>query len=516
MMRKDVISRVCHALVCLCLVALCSLLFLPSALAQDTAGWKNFFAVCWQDSPTVHIKYAKQMGYDYIGLNGAAIPSDLSWITARAGLKYYLVSPHNNKQNVFKGYKQVIYVDKTNYTQAEKDFYNSYLAWKSTDQFPNNLATGWFDSSTGFYGMWDFQQQRVIDHVVDNILITARSFENKSIGFTFGGVMFDVPRLWGDFHRITGGYTDLIQWTGKNSSLLHSGVSHQYATYPEGLVAFFKTLKTKMKQEFPNAKWIIEPAKLYNVDWPHADGWIEEVKLRADKNELTPDFLSQEHWGTQFVDDSNNFNSGMNIAKDMVGSTHPLDYNDSDSGNRTVAAKAAINGAWYNWFGRMGVLPVTKYADGDSIANVAPRLKLIRVLPNWDNLSNVPLLSRSWDGKIYKSTRSYADPNVIYSRHWKTGKLFAVFNTHSGVVKLNAGETIASIKRINEYFEEATDGSSDLAISGSEIRLKSTVNIPNYTRNGVASGVKGVGYIITLGGGDRTAPAAPTGLRVMQ
>ena len=42
----------------------------------------------------------------------------------------------------------------------------------------------------------------------------------------------------------------------------------------------------------------------------------------------------------------------------------------------------------------------------------------------------------------------------MYSRHWKTGKLFAVFTSTSGVVKLKPGETLVSIRSANGYFEE--------------------------------------------------------------
>ena len=472
-------------------------------------GWKNFFAVAWHNAPQDHIKYAKQMGYDYIGINNLAAPSGYSWITERAGLKFYLVNPYWNKQYLFQGYNSTLPLTRS-YTTAEKDFYEKYMVWKSSEAFPNNLATGWFDGAGDRpYAMLDYQQQAVIDYAVEKIILAAKSFEDTSIGFTFAGVMFDVPRLKGDFHIWKDGansWVNISYWTGSDSSLLHSGITHEYATYQDGLAAFYKQLKTRMKQAFPNSKLIHEPARLYRDDWD--DEWIKQIKDRADKNELTPDMLFQEFGGTEFVDDARNFNSGINITKDMVGSTQPLN-NSSEYGNRLIAAKAGINGAWYNWFGRMGKLGI----DKDTIENVAPRLKLIRVLPNWDNLSNVPLSSRSWDASIYQSPRSYADANVIYSRHWKTGKLFAVFNTHNGVIKLNSGETVQSIFRVDSYFKETTDGSGDITISGNEIRLKSSVAIPTDAKTNTAAGV---GYILTLAGGtsDTTSPtvtiASPT------
>ncbi|WP_295103873.1 sialidase family protein, partial [uncultured Candidatus Kuenenia sp.] len=165
-------------------------------------------------------------------------------------------------------------------------------------------------------------------------------------------------------------------------------------------------------------------------------------------------------------------------TKDKVGNSQTSEADEYR--NRLFAAKAGINGAWYNWFGDTGDMP-----DFESITKVDSGLKLIRCLPNWDNLNNVPLSERSWDGSVYQSTKSYAGSDVMYSRHPKTGKLFAVFLTLSGAITLNAGETATSVKRTDGYFIESVDGSADVSIVGNEIRLKSKDNI-------------GKGYIFTV------------------
>ncbi|MCC6220695.1 MAG: hypothetical protein IT291_05570 [Deltaproteobacteria bacterium] len=483
-----------------------------SALTSDN-GWKNMFAVCWHNSPPEHIKYARQMGYDYIGLNNYMTVAQVDGLGNKSGLRFYMVDPQYNKEFVFKGFNDMI--SNRTFTQAEKDFYNGYMAWKSTEAFPNNLASGHFWSSGTFHAMWDFQQQRVVDMVVEGIIAGGKGLEDSAADFRFAGVMFDVPRLYGDFHywKSDGSvpFTRMSNWTGSDSALLHSGITHAYPTYQDGFAAFFKKLSTRMKQEFPNAKWILEPGKIYNTEWLHADGWVEEIVLRSDKNLLVPDFLSQEHGGTQFIDDGRIFSAGLNITKDMVGSTTPLDYGRSELGQRTMAAKAAINGAWLNWFGRMGKMSAE---FTDKIENVAPRLKLIRVIPNWDNLRGVSLTSRSWNGSVYQSPTSYADANVIYSRHWKTGKLFVVFNNHSGVVRLKTGEAVQAVRRVDSYFVETVDGMSDVLISGGTISLKSSVPIPIDSQSNSSAGV---GYIVTIStAADTIAPASPTGLKVIQ
>ena len=161
----------------------------------------------------------------------------------------------------------------------------------------------------------------------------------------------------------------MTYWTGSESSLVHDGIIHEYSTHSEAKVAFYKQLNARIKNEYPDAKWIIEP-------WTFYGDWISTIKDRPDKDELTPDMFFQESYGTQFVDDSRNFNSGMNITKDMVGSTQPNMV--SEEKNRLIAAKAGINGAWYNWFGRFGGSKLDDQAyipDFRSITEVYPPLK---------------------------------------------------------------------------------------------------------------------------------------------
>ena len=162
---------------------------------------------------------------------------------------------------------------------------------------------------------------------------------------------------------------------------------------------------------------------------------------------------------------------------------------------------AGINGAWYNWFGQFGISG-TKMPNFQSITDVYPRLKVIRVIPNWDNLLNVPLSQRSWDGAVYKSYNSYISSDVMYTHHWKNPKkLFAVYNTVNGKIKLRPNETIVSIKNVNGYFEENIDVKNLFKITsktdGDEIVFANpaTVIIDNDALN---NQVKGNGYIITL------------------
>ncbi|HAZ07854.1 MAG TPA: hypothetical protein DCZ01_04860, partial [Elusimicrobia bacterium] len=117
----------------------------------------------------------------------------------------------------------------------------------------------------------------------------------------------------------------------------------------------------------------------------------------------------------------------------------------------------------------------------------------------------------------------------MYSRHpggvansANKGKLFAVFNSTNGVIKISPGETISSVRRANEYFEEGLiDASGDVNIIAAgghlEISLNASVvkqiDIDTVGTNEVGIGqVKGNGYILTLSHAATTAPVITSAL----
>ncbi|MFO0792852.1 MAG: LamG-like jellyroll fold domain-containing protein, partial [Candidatus Brocadiaceae bacterium] len=471
------------------------------------SDWRNWYGIVWRDTPENTIEYARQMGYDYIAARSYYV-STYKNNPDCAGLKYYIIDPHwdpyvytdlPDVSSLGTDVQRGKLVDATkSYTQDQKNWYNKRMVWKSNDPFPYNLAPSVFPelNPDRFTVVWDLQQQAVINELVDKIIRLFKSYENPNLPFTFMGYGLDVPRLNNEFRYLTSTgavRTTLVHWTKTDSGLLHDNITHEYSSFTEGMYAFYKQLNNRMRQEFPNAKWIIEPARIYDgTGSVSGDEWVYSIKNRADKDELTPDMISQEGPVSDFVDNSNNFNSGVNITKDRVGCSQNSIIEEDV--NRLIAAKAGDNGAWFNWFGRFGGFRTMP--DFQSIADVYPRLKLIRCIPNWDNLNNVPLLNRSWDGNIYQSPKSYISSDVMYSYHPKTGKLFAVFLTTKGVIKLNTGEKVISVKRADDFFLEAEDGASDVNIVGSEITLKSGVAINVDASNGQ---VMGNGYIFTLG-----------------
>jgi hypothetical protein len=98
-------------------------------------------------------------------------------------------------------------------------------------------------------------------------------------------------------------------------------------------------------------------------------------------------------------------------------------------------------------------------------------LQLIRVVANWDNLNGVNVTARRWDGYAYISPNSRIDDNIIYSRQPQTQKLFVVFLNGKGEIRLNPGEKVVSIKRVDNFFCETTDALEELKVEGNKVRL---------------------------------------------
>lgn len=462
-------------------------------LTASAADCRDLFGVMWVGNAHDNLKFAKQMGYDCIAYEWPMETDPLA-----AGMKFFLQGPPETRDLFIKTGAAPQWwggsaVDATKtYTPEVIQFDNSYYAWKSNAAFPDNLATGWFFTNTEHSIEPDWQQQAVIDLYINNSIALAKSLERPSIGFTFGGFTWDVPDLTGDFwsgpQDAAGQQVGLSYWTGSDSTLLHSGITHQYSTYTEGRAAMYKQLFSTMKQQFPQAITYMEPYFIYDL-------WIAKIKDRPDAAQLMPTVMSQEVNGTQFVDDSRIFASGL-ITKDRISISQAHSY-DKPS-NLLYAAKAAINGGWYNWYGCFGGegggLP-----EYNNIYEVPAWMQLIRRLPAWDNFAGVPLSSRSWNGTAYSSPNSYADANVIYSRNPKTGKIFVVFLNGSGAVTLRGAESVASIQKTDGFFIEAGDGMADVSISGSTVKLTNMANA-------------GKGYIITTQGSTQNQP--PTGVTI--
>lgn len=414
--------------------------------------FRNFYGIAWNGTPHENLAFAKQMGYDYVFYQKGMEKDSLS-----NGLYFYIETPE------YSVYKRQIDTKKT-YSPEEIRFAETHFAlMNNSKSFPNNIARGWFMSDHTFTPQLDLQQQKVISWAIDSILEYVESIESVNSDFKFGGFAWDVPQPAGDFWdtiQKPGRQITLEFWTGGDYGIKHPDVTHEYPTYSDGRIEFYKQLYQSTRSKFPGAKFMMEPYCIY-------DDWINVVGHRADAREVTPDLLSQERFGTEFVDDERIFDSGL-ISRENVASTTPDRFGEAD--NRLFAAKAAVNGAWFSWYGRFG-------GTGDmpgfkSIREVPARLKLIRVLANWENLNQTPMKERSWDGTVYKSPNAFASPDVIAIKQPETEKLFVVFLTENGKVEIPKGKKVVSIYQTDDLFIENGDTAKDVVIKSNVLMIK--------------------------------------------
>jgi hypothetical protein len=427
-----------------------SLLFIltigyPQSNTPANPDFKNYYGICWRGSPHENLTYARQMKYDYVfyqqGMENDALSN---------GLYFYLESPE------YYTYDRRIDLRKAR-TPQQIDYCEKNFALKNASQsFPDNIATGWvFDAQT-FTPILDFQQQKVIDFTVDSILTFVKKIESRNPKFHFGGFAWDVPQPAGDFWNEKKQVT-LKVWTGGDYGITYPGVIHNYSTYSEGHIVFYNQLFKRTRAKYPLARFIVEPYKVY-------DEWVGPVSKSPLAKYVMVDIVSQEGYGTEFVDDTRIFRGGLINKSNMACST-PDKFGEAD--NRLLLAKAATNGALFNWYGRFG-------GTGDmpnfkSITEVPARLKLIREIANWENENGTPLLNRQWDGNVYKSDNAFASSDLISAVQPHTNKLFFVFLTGNGKLMLPKGKKLLGISRTNNFFIESETGVQDFNISGGVI-----------------------------------------------
>ena len=436
---------------------------------KTQSDYRNFYGIVWVGNNNDNLTYAKQMGYDYIFYN-----YDMEKHPLSDSLKFYIESPQ------YVCYPRMI--DRTRkYTQKEQDYISRFAALKDASlPFPENLARGWFERADKFSVEPDFQQQQVIDMLVDSILTRVASLERKDKGFEFGGFAWDVPQLTGDFwdtiqvrsnQLSLGQQVTLEYWTGYEGGSKHPNVTHEYKTHSDGRAAFYKTLWRKTREKYPHARFLMEP-------WRPYETYIREIEKRSDARELVPDLMLQESGDDSFITDERVRSSKL-INYSQLGSTSPNIFNEDE--NRKIAGAAASKSSTFGWFGRFG--GTGNMPAFQNIKEVPARLQLVRAIPNWENLHNIPLADRKWDGETYSSPKAYISKDVIYAIQPRTNRLFVVFLNESASATIPDSHLSASIYPTDQLFHENSNPISDIRINGNKITLS-------------ASGKIGVGYIL--------------------
>ena len=417
-------------------------------ITSDLPDYRNLYGICWKGTVNENLSYAKQMGYTHVVYQPGMEKDPLS-----NDLYFYLESPE------YHLYIREINTQ-TTYNSSQIDFYQKYCALKSNATFPNNMATGWNFSSTVFSVELDYQQQKVIDWTIAGNLAYAKSIETANPRFHFAGWAWDVPDITGDFYY-NGRQSTLASWTGGDYGIVFPGTTHDYTTYSDGKAAYYKALFLATKAKYPYAKTIMQPWTIY-------DSWVSKIKNRADAKDISPDLLMEEKVGADFLDDQRIYSTGL-IDKEHSSDNFNI-Y--SEVTNRSIAAKLAMNKAWYYMFGNLPPNATGGYYS--SITDVPNRLKLIVQLPNWENLNNTPIANRTWNGVVYRSDNAYASDSAIAVIQPKTNKMFLVCNKSSAIIMLPANKTIKQIFRTNNLFIESEVATIDFIQTDNKLKLTPT------------------------------------------
>jgi hypothetical protein len=439
----------------------------------DDIKRKNIFGIAWRGAAADNLKFAKHMGYNTVTLRPG-----MHNLTEAAGIHFMIEKPENLILSHL-GVPLAIQYART-YTSEQINIFQSYYCLKNnTHPFPHNMANGWFNFNTNgaptqFAVTLDWQQKRNLHKALDLTIAEAKKMERPEHGFLFGGLSWDEPTLSGNFSSDSAAFktgqnkgATLATWTGGDYSVLHPGTSHEFSNHTDARVAFYTELKTRIKQEFPDRKMVYlwEPYTINDL--------LASVLDRPEKDELLEDVLwmtegDNNFARTKFADDATIFQPGK-LTRDWVGSTQPNEHGFDKI--KEIVGKAGIHGSWFGWFGRFNHNSIDRI---DHIYDVPNWHQLARCIPSWDNLCGVPLNKRSWNGSEYKSTNSGMSNKVLYSRQHNTNILFVVFMDPTATVPLIAGDKVLSVKRVDNFFMETTDATSELMISADKISLATT------------------------------------------
>lgn len=127
---------------------------------------------------------------------------------------------------------------------------------------------------------------------------------------------------------------------------------------------------------------------------------------------------------------------------------------------------AGVYGTWFGWYGEDAV--TLEDENGDLV--YTNDLQLLRAIPNWDNLWDIPVPpfqdppaagQRSWKDWIYTSDKSYASKAVIYSISPFNRELYVVFREPGAKVDLK-GARIRAAWWVDDWFCTTDESAMDL------------------------------------------------------
>ena len=431
------------------------LLALPLASCSDGGkkykldDFRNYFCGPWTGPAADILTYCHNMGIRHIGYAAGMELNKLA-----DGCHFYLIDPE------YDTYKRSLHLDWKYSKEQICEWEHECALYDASKPFPKNLATGWFFSDTHCTLILDYQQQKIIDRTVDRILARVKDIEERArkngINFKLGGYHWDVPQPTGDLYGMKKVRVDkngkpvyrrtqveMVDIRGVDSGDKHPDVVHDYPTFSEGRMKFYHQLREASKAINPKVKLIVDPA----FCWAHWQEHIERMpkEMLAKYRGALPDFITEEFFTTNFVDDERVFKSGM-VRKDMMATSAFHGWYDVAQEIRVIAA-AAQAGAWSTFFGHMGI-------GCKFVSDVPARLKLSRMLATWENLNNTPLEQRKFDKQklVYESPTAQFNMDAVAGIRPQTDKMMFVIITKKGSVKIPEGFEIAELRVLDNLF----------------------------------------------------------------
>jgi hypothetical protein len=173
------------------------------------------------------------------------------------------------------------------------------------------------------------------------------------------------------------------------------------------------------------------------------------------------------------------------VALDDVYGFNRSEFDGTDDYDRAQHFKQHLDacgtagnyGSWFGWYGEDYV--GLKYENKLIYTN---DLQLLRAIPNWDNIAGVvvpaynqtsPTDERHWDGIVYRSSRSYASADVIYSFNPINHEMYIVYRKLEGAVQLPPGLKVEEASFVDEWFTKThEDALPAIDIQNRIIKLK--------------------------------------------
>lgn len=460
-----------------------SLLAPLTVFAEADDAWKHGELSAWQNNVSENWRMAHALGYRSV----AHYRHEDERTPWRRDLMFFLADPHKSVQPYVTGdfthgevemlkrrypytfsefpelpraiHEEELRRMKKNNQRAYEDIKASFernKAWSHPGrEFPSNLAQlqTWGTDGIRWEPCPDFQQQRVIDETIANIIRYAKGqAEVEEDNFLFKGFVIDVPEIWEEFNwnsaRGLPGEPAEMRY-----ALPHNGVTHEYTTLREGWLQFLAQLNTRGNEEFPgrDVKIILEPTPLYSP-------WVAKLKNVTEPS-LTPevielargDFLVQEKPGLNFLENEKLFEDGWWDLR-SVGSATPdiFPNNPFYPSYLKYFGEIAARGSWFITFGT--------FARGrDEMAAYEPQFKLMRALSGWENLHETSLDERIWDDEqqIYFSPTAWATEDAVAGLHLDNGMIYGVLLSPEGYLPLADGVEITDVYGVNDVWEIA-------------------------------------------------------------